>query len=56
MVTILLFAVRAGRRGKERVIVGSDCGFGTFAGLGAVDSEIAWAKLATLKESARRAA
>ncbi len=40
--------------GKERVIAGSDCGFGTFAGFGAVDPEIAWAKLATLSEGARR--
>jgi 5-methyltetrahydropteroyltriglutamate--homocysteine methyltransferase len=42
--------------GADRVIAGSDCGFGTFAGFGAVDPEIAWAKLATLKEGARRAA
>lgn len=41
--------------GPDRVIAGSDCGFGTFAGYGAVDPEIAWAKLATLKEGARRA-
>ncbi|MCA3262584.1 MAG: cobalamin-independent methionine synthase II family protein [Telmatospirillum sp.] len=40
--------------GAERVVAGSDCGFGTFAGFGAVDPEIAWAKLATLKEGARR--
>jgi 5-methyltetrahydropteroyltriglutamate--homocysteine methyltransferase len=40
--------------GHDRVIAGSDCGFGTFAGFGAVDPEIAWAKLATLKEGARR--
>lgn len=40
--------------GAERVIAGSDCGFGTFAGFGAVDPEIAWAKLATLSEGARR--
>ena len=40
--------------GSDRVIAGSDCGFGTFAGFGAVDPEIAWAKLATLKEGARR--
>ena len=40
--------------GCERVIAGSDCGFGTFAGYGAVDPEIAWAKLATLSEGARR--
>ncbi len=41
--------------GRERVVAGSDCGFGTFAGFGAVDPEIAWAKLATLAEGARRA-
>ena len=40
--------------GRDRVIAGSDCGFGTFAGFGAVDPEIAWAKLASLKEGARR--
>jgi 5-methyltetrahydropteroyltriglutamate--homocysteine methyltransferase len=40
--------------GRERVVAGSDCGFGTFAGFGSVDPEIAWAKLATLKEGARR--
>ena len=40
--------------GRERVVAGSDCGFGTFAGFGAIDPEIAWAKLAALKEGARR--
>jgi 5-methyltetrahydropteroyltriglutamate--homocysteine methyltransferase len=40
--------------GADRVVAGSDCGFGTFAGFGAVDPEIAWAKLATLAEGARR--
>ncbi len=40
--------------GPDRVMAGSDCGFGTFAGFGAVDPEIAWAKLATLAEGARR--
>ena len=40
--------------GADRVMAGSDCGFGTFAGFGAVDPEIAWAKLATMKEGARR--
>jgi 5-methyltetrahydropteroyltriglutamate--homocysteine methyltransferase len=42
--------------GTDRVVAGSDCGFGTFAGFGAVDPEIAWAKLATLSEGARRIA
>ena len=36
----------------ERVIAGSDCGFGTFAGFGAVDPEIAYAKLTSLAEGA----
>ncbi|MBM2577358.1 cobalamin-independent methionine synthase II family protein [Jannaschia sp. Os4] len=38
--------------GTERVIAGSDCGFGTFAGFGAVDPEIAYAKLESLSEGA----
>ena len=42
--------------GSERVIAGSDCGFGTFAGFGAVDPDIAYAKLAALAEGAARAA
>ena len=41
--------------GPERVMAGSDCGFGTFAGFGAVDPEIAYAKLAALSEGARLA-
>ncbi|KZY04286.1 enterotoxin [Sulfitobacter sp. HI0040] len=41
--------------GAERVIAGSDCGFGTFAGYGAVDPEIAYAKLGALAEGARTA-
>ena len=39
--------------GKERVIAGSDCGFGTFAGFGAVDPDIAFAKLESLSEGAK---
>ena len=38
--------------GRERVIAGTDCGFSTFAGFGAVDPEIVWAKLAALAEGA----
>ena len=38
--------------GADRVMAGSDCGFGTFAGFGAVDPEIAYAKLTTLAEGA----
>lgn len=41
--------------GADRVIAGSDCGFGTFAGFGAVDPEIAYAKLGALAEGARLA-
>ncbi|AHM05825.1 Methionine synthase II (Cobalamin-independent) [Roseibacterium elongatum DSM 19469] len=42
--------------GADRVIAGSDCGFGTFAGFGAVDPEIAYAKLAAMVEGARQIA
>jgi 5-methyltetrahydropteroyltriglutamate--homocysteine methyltransferase len=42
--------------GPERVQAGTDCGFGTFAGFGAVHADIAWAKLASLAEGARIAA
>ncbi len=38
--------------GGDRVIAGSDCGFGTFAGFGAVDPDIAYAKLGALAEGA----
>ena len=38
--------------GKDRVSAGSDCGFGTFAGFGAVDPEICYAKLRTLRDGA----
>ena len=38
--------------GPDRVIAGSDCGFGTFAGFGAVDPEIAYAKLGALATGA----
>ena len=38
--------------GADRVIAGSDCGFGTFAGFGAVDPEIAYAKLGALRAGA----
>jgi 5-methyltetrahydropteroyltriglutamate--homocysteine methyltransferase len=38
--------------GTDRVIAGSDCGFGTFAGFGAVDPEIAYAKLKALSDGA----
>ncbi len=38
--------------GQDRVIAGSDCGFGTFAGYGAVDPDIAFAKLRALADGA----
>ena len=38
--------------GRERVLAGGDCGFGTFAGFGRVDSEIVYAKLGALAEGA----
>ena len=41
--------------GADRVIAGSDCGFGTFAGFGAVDPSIAYAKLGALSEGAKLA-
>lgn len=39
--------------GRERVIAGTDCGFSTFAGFGAVDADIVYAKLAAMAEGAR---
>jgi len=38
--------------GRSRVIAGTDCGFGTFAGAGAVHPPIAFAKLAAMTEGA----
>lgn len=38
--------------GRERVMAGTDCGFSTFAGFGAVDPDIVWVKLKTLAEGA----
>ena len=40
--------------GADRVIAGSDCGFGTFAGFGAVDEDIVYAKLAAMAQGAQR--
>jgi 5-methyltetrahydropteroyltriglutamate--homocysteine methyltransferase len=39
--------------GRERVIAGTDCGFSTFAGFGAVDPDIVYAKLTSMAEGAR---
>ena len=38
--------------GRDRVIGGTDCGFSTFAGFGAVDPDIVYAKLGALVEGA----
>lgn len=38
--------------GRERVLAGTDCGFGTFAGFGAVHPSICWAKLSAMAEGA----
>ena len=45
----------AGVVGKENMIAGVDCGFGTFAGRLQVDSKIVWMKLASLVEGAKMA-
>jgi 5-methyltetrahydropteroyltriglutamate--homocysteine methyltransferase len=39
--------------GRERVMAGTDCGFGHFAGFGAVHPQICWAKMQSLAEGAR---
>jgi 5-methyltetrahydropteroyltriglutamate--homocysteine methyltransferase len=41
--------------GADRVIAGTDCGFGTWAGFGAVDPDITWAKFRSLSDGARLA-
>jgi 5-methyltetrahydropteroyltriglutamate--homocysteine methyltransferase len=43
----------AGVVGRERVIAGTDCGFGTFAGFGPVFPAFSWMKLRSLVEGAR---
>jgi 5-methyltetrahydropteroyltriglutamate--homocysteine methyltransferase len=54
-----LVAERIGRYaalvGRENVIAGTDCGFGTWVGQAAVDPDIVWAKLGSLAEGARLA-
>src|ERR1700729_372830 len=42
--------------GRDNVIAGSDCGFGTWVGQAAVDPDVVWAKLAAMAEGARLAA
>jgi len=52
-----LVAQRLGRYaklvGRENVIAGSDCGYGTWVGQAAVEPGIVWAKLAAMAEGAR---
>jgi 5-methyltetrahydropteroyltriglutamate--homocysteine methyltransferase len=45
----------AGIVGRENVVAGCDCGFGTFAGRVQVDTNIVWHKLRSLVEGARLA-
>jgi 5-methyltetrahydropteroyltriglutamate--homocysteine methyltransferase len=52
-----LIAQRIGRYaklvGRENVMCGSDCGFGTWVGQAAVDPDVVWAKMAAMAEGAR---
>jgi 5-methyltetrahydropteroyltriglutamate--homocysteine methyltransferase len=52
-----LIAQRLGRYaklvGRENVIAGSDCGYGTWVGQAAVDPDVVWAKLSAMAEGAR---
>jgi 5-methyltetrahydropteroyltriglutamate--homocysteine methyltransferase len=41
--------------GRERILAGTDCGFGTFAGFGPVDPDIVWLKLKSLVDGAELA-
>jgi 5-methyltetrahydropteroyltriglutamate--homocysteine methyltransferase len=41
--------------GRERIIASTDCGFGTFAGYGKIDPDVAWLKLGSVVEGAARA-
>jgi 5-methyltetrahydropteroyltriglutamate--homocysteine methyltransferase len=41
--------------GRDRVMAGTDCGFGTFAGYGAIHPPIAYAKLKSMAEGAAMA-
>ena len=54
-----LIAQRLGRYaklvGRENVMAGSDCGFGTWVGQAAVDPDVVWAKMAAMVEGARMA-
>jgi 5-methyltetrahydropteroyltriglutamate--homocysteine methyltransferase len=41
--------------GPDRVIAGTDCGFGTWSGFGPIDETICWAKLRAMAEGAELA-
>ena len=41
--------------GRENVLAGTDCGFGTFVGLSTVDPAITWAKFRAMAEGSRLA-
>jgi len=41
--------------GRENVVAGGDCGYGTWVGQAAVDPDIVWAKLAAMADGARLA-
>jgi len=41
--------------GRDRVMAGTDCGFGTFAGIGKMDAAISFKKLRALVEGAQQA-
>lgn len=43
----------AGIAGKENVVAGTDCGFGTFVGWSGCDPNVVWLKLEALAEGAR---
>ena len=45
----------AGVVGRENVIAGTDCGFGTFAGRPGIDPAVMWAKFRAMAEGARLA-
>jgi 5-methyltetrahydropteroyltriglutamate--homocysteine methyltransferase len=54
-----LIAQRIGRYaalvGRENVMAGSDCGYGTWVGQAAVDPDVVWGKMAAMAEGARLA-
>ena len=41
--------------GRENVMAGSDCGYGTWVGQAAVDPDVVWAKLKAMREGAELA-